>query len=169
MLMAHKIALDPNNVQATYFARAAGTAHFADNWALAEWQRPYDAWKQDNSLPKPSQQSLRRQLDAIGREQFPWMLDVTKNAPQMAIIQLGQPFRNFFAGRAKYPTFRKKGIHDRFTLTHDPFSVEGCRIRIHLNAARNLATYTASSAVSACGEDGAGSGRKTGTTPAPPQ
>lgn len=39
MLIAHKIALDPNNVQATYFARAAGTARFAYNGALAEWQR----------------------------------------------------------------------------------------------------------------------------------
>lgn len=29
MLIAHKIALDPNNVQATYFAKAAGTARFA--------------------------------------------------------------------------------------------------------------------------------------------
>jgi putative transposase len=28
MLIAHKIALDPNNAQATYFARAAGAARF---------------------------------------------------------------------------------------------------------------------------------------------
>ena len=130
MIVAHKIALDPNNVQATYFAKAAGTARFAYNWALAEWQRQYEAWKQDNSLPKPSQAALRRQLNAIKREQFPWMLEVTKNAPQMAIIQLGEAFKNFFAGRAKYPKFRKKGVHDRFTLTNDQFSIDGCRIRI---------------------------------------
>jgi len=130
MLIAHKIALDPNNVQATYFAKAAGTARFAYNWALAEWQRQYEAWKQDNSLPKPSEAALRRQLNAIKREQFPWMLEVTKNAPQMAIIQLGEAFKNFFAGRAKYPKFRKKGVHDRFTLSNDQFSIDGCRIRI---------------------------------------
>ena len=86
MIIAHKIALDPNNVQATYFARAAGTARFAYNWALAEWKRQYEAWKQDSRLPKPSQAALRRQLNAIKREQFPWMLEVTKCAPQMAII-----------------------------------------------------------------------------------
>ena len=39
MLIAHRIALDPNNVQATYFARAAGTARFAYNWALAALAR----------------------------------------------------------------------------------------------------------------------------------
>lgn len=137
MIIAHKIALDPNNAQATYFARAAGTARFAYNWALAEWQRQYAAWKQDNSLPKPSQAALRRQLNAIKREQFPWMLEVTKNAPQMAIIQLGEAFKNFFAGRAKYPKFRKKGVHDRFTLTNDQFSIDGSCIRIpHLGWVR---------------------------------
>jgi putative transposase len=130
MLIAHRIALDPNNVQATYFARACGVARFAYNWALAEWKRQYEAWKSDPSLPKPSQQSLRRQLNAIKREQFPWMLEVTKCAPQMAIIQLGQAFQNFFAGRARHPQFRKKGVHDRFTLTNDLFSIDGCRIRI---------------------------------------
>lgn len=130
MLIAHKIALDPNNAQATYFARAAGAARFAYNWALAEWQRQYSAHKEDPSRPKPSQMALRRQLNAVKREQFPWMLEVTKNAPQMAIIQLGQAFANFFAGRARHPTFRKKGVHDRFTLTNDQFAVEGSRIRI---------------------------------------
>lgn len=130
MLISHKIALNPNNVQATYFAKAVGTARFAYNWALAKWQRQYEAWKLDNTLPKPSQAAMRRQLNAVKREQFPWMLEVTKNAPQMAIIQLGQAFQNFFAGRARYPQFRKKGVHDRFSLTNDQFSIDGSRIRI---------------------------------------
>ncbi|OIQ69801.1 putative transposase [mine drainage metagenome] len=130
MLIAHKICLNPNNVQATHFARAAGTARFAYNWALAEWQRQYEACKLDATLPKPSQMSLRRQLNSIKAEQFPWMLEVTKNAPQMAIIQLGAAFKNFFVGRAKYPKFKKKGLHDSFSLTNDQFSVEDSRIRI---------------------------------------
>jgi len=130
MMLAHRIALAPNNVQATYLARAAGTARFAYNWALAQWKQQYEAWKLDSTQPKPSQQSLRRQLNAIKREQFPWMLEVTKNAPQMAIIQLGQAFQNFFAKRARYPQFRRKGVHDRFSLTNDQFSVDGKRIRI---------------------------------------
>lgn len=130
MLIAHKIALDPNNVQATYLARAAGTARFAYNWALAEWQRQYELCKADATLPRPSQAALRRQLNAVKREQFPWMLAVSKNAPQMAIIQLGQAFQNFFAGRARYPQFRKKGVHDRFSLSNDQFGIEDSRIRI---------------------------------------
>ena len=131
MIISHKIRLNPNNQQATYFAKAAGTARFAYNWALAEWQTQYSAWKDDNTQPKPSQFSLRKQLNAIKRDQFPWMLDVTKNAPQMAIIQLGAGFKNFFAGRAKYPQFKKKGkSRDSFTLTNDQFSIDACCIRI---------------------------------------
>ena len=131
MIISHKIRLDPNNKQTTYLAKAAGTARFAYNWALAEWQTQYAAWKNDNSQPKPNQMSLRRQLNAIKRDQFPWMLEVTKNAPQMAIIQLGAAFNNFFAGRAKYPQFKKKNkSRDSFTLTNDQFSLDGCRIRI---------------------------------------
>ena len=131
MIISHKIRLNPNNKQATYFAKATGIARFAYNWALAEWQTQYAAWKDDHTQPKPSQFSLRKQLNAIKREQFPWMLEVTKNAPQMAIIQLGQAFNNFFAGRAKYPQFKKKGkSRDSFTLTNDQFSLDDCRIRI---------------------------------------
>ncbi len=130
MLIAHRIALDPNNEQASHLAQAAGTARFAYNWALAEWKRQYEAWRLDNTQSKPSQAALRRQLNAVKRMQFPWMLEVTKNAPQMAIIQLGQAFQNFFAGRARYPRFRKKGVHDRFTLTNDQFDIDGSRIRI---------------------------------------
>lgn len=130
MLLAHRIALEPNKVQATSLARAAGTARFAYNWALAEWQRQYEACKTMPMLPKPNEAALRRQLNAIKREQFPWMLAVSKNAPQMAIMQLGRAFQNFFAGRARYPTFRRKGRDDRFTLTNDQFRVEDRRIRI---------------------------------------
>lgn len=131
MIISHKIRLNPNNQQATYFAKAAGTARFAYNWALAEWQIQYAAWKDDNALPKPSQFSLRKQLNAVKSEQFPWMLEVTKNAPQMAIIQLGEAYKNFFAGRAKYPQFKKKGkSRDSFTLTNDQFAINACRIRI---------------------------------------
>lgn len=59
------------------------------------------------------------------------MLEVTKNAPQMAIIQLGEAFKNFFAGRTSYPQYKKKGkSRDRFTLTNDPFAVKASRICI---------------------------------------
>jgi putative transposase len=120
MIIAHKIALDPNDSQATYFSRACGTARFAYNWALNEWQKQYTARKADPNLPAPSEASLRRQLNAIKGEQFPWMADVTKNAPQQAIKNLGNAFKRFFAGQGKYPRFKKKGVHDSFRADPGP-------------------------------------------------
>jgi len=130
-MLAHKIELKVNNKQKTYLTKAAGVARFAYNWALNEWQKDYAAGL------KPSDPSLRRKLNSIKRTEFPWMLEVTKNAPQMAIIQLGQAFKHFFAKRTAYPRFRKKGVHDRFTLSNDQFTVNASRIRIpHLGWVR---------------------------------
>ncbi len=55
-------------------------------------------------------------LNALKRNAFPWMREVTKNAPQLALMPWGQAFKNFCAGLAEYPTLKKKGQHDRFPL-----------------------------------------------------
>ena len=143
MIKGHVIRLEPNNKQATYFAKACGVARLTYNWALSEWQRQYQADKtyrdycttnnlpiDDSQLNKPSQGKLRKQLNAIKREQYPFMLEVTKCSPQMAIIQLGDAFNRFFKGQAKYPKSRKKGKDDRFTLSNDQFRIDGQRIKI---------------------------------------
>lgn len=130
MLVAHRIRLDPNKSQRTHLVRAAGIARFAYNWALAEWGRQYAAWKTEPTLSRPSEAALRRQLNSIKRGQYPWMLEVTKCAPQQAIIQLGRAFENFFAGRARYPTYRRKGFDDRFAITNTEFKVDGKRLWI---------------------------------------
>ncbi len=130
--LAHKIELEVNNKQRTHLSRAAGTARFAFNWALAEWKKQYQEHKEDPKKPRPSQMALRRQLNAIKLEQFPWMTEVTKCAPQMAIVQLGVAFSRFFKQQSAYPKFRRKGKDDRFTLSNDQFKVEKDRIRIPL-------------------------------------
>lgn len=114
MLLAHKIELVPTQEQAVYFAKACGVARFAWNWALAEWDRQYALGL------KPNEMALRRQLNAIKRKQFPWMLEVTKLAPAEAIRHLGKAFSRFFAKRAKRPKFKKKGVHDSFRAAAGP-------------------------------------------------
>jgi len=113
MLIAHKIALDPNKAQANYFARAAGTARFAFNWALAEWQKQYEAGG------KPSDMSLRKQLNALKRSCFPWMYDVAKCVVQEAIIDLGAAFQAFFEKRGKYPRFKSKQDKPSFCAANE--------------------------------------------------
>ena len=126
MLLAHKIALDPNAEQRLYFVRAAGTARFAWNWALAEWKRQYKAGE------RPTEVSLRRQLNAIKREQFPWMYDVTKAAAQEAIIDLGSAFLAFFEKRCRYPRFKRKDDRASFCAANEvgTFRTNGKRIKL---------------------------------------
>ena len=125
MLLA-QIAVDPNAAQRVYFARAAGTARFAYNWALAEWKRQY------NSGEKPSEVSLRRQLNAIKRAEFPWMYDVSKCVVQEAIIDLGTAFRGFFEKRGRYPQFKRKDAKASFCAANEAgtFRVDGERIKL---------------------------------------
>ena len=138
MIRAHKIALDPTAAQVAYFTRASGVARFAWNWALARWQQEYALWREYRCGPRPSEVSLRRELNAVKDDAFPWMREVTKNAPQQAIKNVGQAFTNFFEGRAEYPTFKKKGrTRDSFRADNGPdklrpnaVEVDGKRIRL---------------------------------------
>ena len=124
MYLSHKIALQPNNRQATYFKQACGTARFAYNWALVEWKRQYEAGE------KPTWQKLDAKLNRIKHNEFPWMYDVTKCAAQNSLMNLGTAFHNFFAGRARYPKFKRKFQHDSFKLDNLNFNIDGSRIRI---------------------------------------
>ena len=110
MIKAHKIRLNPTLEQANYFARAAGTARFTFNWAVSEWQRQAEAGG------TPSALALRTQFNAIKKDQFPWVYDVTKCVVEGAIMDVAAAFKNFFEGRKAVakPVFhvlRAKSVH----------------------------------------------------------
>ena len=144
-IRGHIIELTPNNTQATHLKKACGVARFAYNWALAQWKKQYEQDKQyrdgclakgiqidETKFHKPSQGKLRKQLNSIKREQFPFMLEVTKCSPQLAIMQLGDAFKRFFKGESKYPQFRKKGVNDRFSLSNDQFKLKSKNNKPHI-------------------------------------
>lgn len=122
--LGHKIRLNPNKKQVEYFNKACGTARFTYNWGLAEWKRQYEAGL------KPSGLALKKDFNAIKKEQFPWTYEVTKYASQQPFIQLQTAFVKFFKGDAEYPVFKKKGIHDSFYIGNDQFRIEGKKIKI---------------------------------------
>ena len=123
--MAFKTKLDANNVQANYFARACGVARFAYNWGLEEWGKQYQEHLQDKTKPLPNEASLRKQLNAIKKTEFPFMLEVTKYAVQFGIQQLGKAFDNFFSNpqHFQYPKKRKKYVKDSFSIGNDQFQL----------------------------------------------
>jgi putative transposase len=137
MVRAHKIRLHPAPEQAVYFAKTAGTSRFVWNWALAEWNRQYEAGE------KPTALKLKKQFNAIRREQFPWTWEVTKNASDQPFLDLGKAFTAFFEGRAHRPKFKsKKRSKPSFYLANDQFELGDHRIWIPklgwVNMAENL-------------------------------
>ena len=122
--LAHKIELDPTYLQAKYFSQACGVARFSYNWALAEWQRQYKAGE------KPSEFSISKKLTSIKLAEFPWMLEVTKRAPQQAIKNLGSAFKRLFKKKGKYPKFKKKGVHDSFRADNGPQDKQSSAVKV---------------------------------------
>ena len=123
---AHKIRLVPNAAQAALLARSAGTARFAYNWALAEWRRQYADGQ------RPNEAALRRLLNEVKPDCFGWMAEVTKNAPQQAIKNLGDAYKRFFGKAGRSPRFKKKGGRDSFRADNGPgtFACDGRGIRL---------------------------------------
>jgi putative transposase len=137
MIKAHKIRLHPTSEQGNYFARAAGTSRFVWNWALAEWNRHYEAGE------KPTAFKLKKQFNEIRRDQFPWTWEVTKNASDQPFLDLGKAFTAFFEGKARRPRFKsKKRSKPSFYLANDQFELGDHRIWVPklgwVNMAENL-------------------------------
>jgi putative transposase len=131
-ITAHKIRLHPTPEQDDYLRRAAGSRRFIYNWGLDQWQQQYAAYQAeqatvpatDRKLKPPTAMDLKKQFNAIREAQFPWTYDVTKCVVEGAFFDLRDAFSNFFAGRAKYPTFKKKGkSHASFYIANDKLTV----------------------------------------------
>src|SRR5229473_5136802 len=114
----YKTELDLTNEQITACLKHAGCARKAYNWGLARKEEAREA-----SLPMPNARQLHRELNALKAIEFPYMYEVSKCAPQEALIDLDHAFKHFFRkvtlkkqgkwhGKCGYPKFksRKKGI-----------------------------------------------------------
>ena len=132
---AHKIRLNPTPEQEQYFRQAAGNARFAWNWAVA---RVREARKNQTTLPLVG--NLKTEFHRIKRDQFPFVMDTTKCAPEQAFTDLKHAMANSFNAitkrkrgirrndgkRVGFPAFksRKKGYGSCY-LSNDKVTVEG--------------------------------------------
>lgn len=108
--MAHKIELIPNNKQKTYFMKASGVARVAWNWGLSSWNTYYEF---NRLLPKEDRdpiygKMLKKEFNAIKKEEFPYVYEVTKYACQQPFLQLQDAFNRFFKGLSQRPKFKKR-------------------------------------------------------------
>lgn len=131
---AHKIRLATTREQEAYFSCCCGVARFVFNWALAEWNRQYEAGE------RPSIFALQRQFNAIKREQFPWATEVSKLAAESGFRNLDKAFKSFFAKRTKRPKFKSKATARKsfHAANMRAFLVAGQRIRLPIIGWINL-------------------------------
>jgi putative transposase len=105
---AYKTELNPNNRQRTLLAQSAGCARFAYNWGLAQ---RIELYKTDKKSTNAIEQ--HRELCKIKKDQFLWMYQVSKCAPQEALRNLDTAFKNFFrrikqGQKPGFPKFKSK-------------------------------------------------------------
>jgi putative transposase len=78
----------------------------------------------ERKLKPPNALALKKQFNEIREETYPWTYDVTKCVVEGAFDDLKRAYDNFFAGRAGYPKYKKKGkSHESFYLSNDKFAV----------------------------------------------
>jgi len=124
VILAHKIALDPNDAQENYFQRAVGTARFVWNWGLEHWNAAYARGE------KVSGMELEKRFNAIKYQEYPWLIDIHRDAHKRPFLNLDRAFKSFFKRKAKHPVFHKKGMHDSFYMANHVFWCDGKKIRI---------------------------------------
>lgn len=128
--LSHRIELMPDDGQAAYFGRACGTARFTWNWALAEWNRQFDAGL------KPTAMTLKKEFNAIKYRDFPWLRDIHRDAHAEPFSNLAKAWAKFFKdcknGKPPYaPAFKKKGkCRDSFYVANDKCKVNGKEITL---------------------------------------
>jgi putative transposase len=104
----HRFRLDLNEAQESLCSRTAGICRFL--WNLALEQRSM-AWAHGrHSVGYNAQSGELADLKGYA----PWIADAPHHCLQQTLRDLDRAFQNFFAGRAAYPTFRKKFQRDRF-------------------------------------------------------
>ncbi len=113
---ANTYRLYPTPEQAQQMAQIAGSCRYVFNLALeqrSEW------WKPGRTFNFASQ---CREVTML-RAEVDWLKAAPVHTLQQALKDLDRAYQNFFAGRAEYPTPRKKGLNDSFRFP-DPVSIK---------------------------------------------
>src|SRR5680860_1237565 len=101
---AYRSRCYPNSTQRRDLARTFGAARFVYNWALS---MRTDAFYERGE--RISYVRMSAALTALKQsEGYEWMNEISSVPMQQALRHLDTAYKNFFAGRAKYPTFHKK-------------------------------------------------------------
>jgi putative transposase len=116
---AYHFRFYPTEEQRIILAHTFGCARFVYNWGL---NTRSTAYKERGE--KLNYYTLAPMLPDL-KKQHPWLGDVSSVPLQMSLRHLDRAFINFFEGRAKYPTFKKKQNAQSATYASNAFKWDG--------------------------------------------
>lgn len=108
-LQAFKFQLTPNGQQTRQMSRFSGACRFVFNKALA---LQVESYKSDPKT-KFSYVKLANLLPSW-KQEFAWLGESPSQALQQVLKDLDRAYQNFFAKRAAFPKFKRKGQNDSF-------------------------------------------------------
>jgi putative transposase len=118
---AYKYRFYPTDEQKRTLARTFGCCRSVYNWALRERTDAY--YKHGERL---YYEGTSQRLTALKKQDdHAWLNEVSSVPLQQALRHLDKAFRNFFEGRAQYPTFKRKRTDQAATYTASAFKWDG--------------------------------------------
>jgi putative transposase len=109
-LQAFKFELRPNDEQMRQMRRFAGSCRFVFNKALALQKARYEAGEKKLGYAGLCKELTKWRNSA----ETAWLADAPVHSLQQALKDLERAYANFFARRANFPRFKKKGQSDSF-------------------------------------------------------
>ena len=110
VMKAYKFQLKPKAEQERRMRQFAGCCRFVWNRALALEKENYEAGGK-----RLGYYALAKQLpEWTGTEETAFLAEAHAQALQQVLKDLDTAYKNFFAKRADFPRFKKKGVHDAF-------------------------------------------------------
>jgi putative transposase len=121
---AYHYRFAPTNEQKRMLAQTFGCCRFVYNWALYTRSVAYSQHGE-----KLNYHALSALLPAL-KQQHPWLCDVSSVPLQQSLRHLERAFKNFFEGRANYPTVKKRSQTQSATYTASAFRWDGTTLTL---------------------------------------
>jgi putative transposase len=112
---AYKFRFYPTDEQRIILAQTFGCVRFVYNWGLRTRAVAYREHGE-----KLFYNDLAAMLPSL-KKQYPWLAEVSSVPVQQSLRHLDRAFKNFFEGRARYPTFKKKQHSQSTTYAANAF------------------------------------------------
>lgn len=123
---AYKYRFYPTPDQADQLARTFGCARYVYNHFL---RLRTDSWYERQK--RVGYNDTAKRLTALKKEPDTiWLQEVSNVCLQQSLRNLDTAFKNFFQGRAKYPTFKKKAARQSVRYTTSGFSCRDGQIKL---------------------------------------